>query len=138
MPIFYKDQRLDHMSKGDAYLWSKFLDKFPDQYTNIKYDVKVGHSVVLPKEYPPWLVKSADALSRKRIDVVAEQSHRLFVIEVRVRAKASVIGHLISYKKLYEIFYNPVRPVIPMLVTDSIEADLLIALRELKFPYYIV
>lgn len=138
MAIFYKDQRLSHMSKGDAYLWSKFLDKYPDMFKNIQYDVRVGKSVFLPKEYPEWLIKSARDLSRKRIDVVAQMKNFICVIEVRVHAKANVIGELINYKHLYEITFRPNQPILPILVTDTVEADLLITLKELSIPFFIV
>jgi hypothetical protein len=54
MAIFFNDQRLTHMSKGDAYLWSKFLNKYPDYFSNIRYDVRVGKSVKLKQDDPEW------------------------------------------------------------------------------------
>ena len=138
MSIFYRDQRLSHMSKGDAYLWSKFLDKYPNLYGIYEYDVRVGKGVNLPEGSPEWLRKSARDLSRKRIDVVGIGKKHIAVFEVRVRAKSNVLGDLISYRYLYATTFNPIKPVIPILITDSVDADLLISLRELNFIYYIV
>jgi len=138
MSIFYKDQRLAHMSKGDAYLWSKFLDKYPNLYGAYEYDVRVGKGVVLPATAPDWLKKSASNLSKKRIDVVGHGRKHIAVFEVRVNAKANVLGELISYRYLYATTFNPIKPVIPILISDYIDADLLIALRELNFIFYIV
>ena len=138
MSIFYKDQRLTHLSKGDAFLWSKFLDKHPSEFTKIVYDVRVGQSVLLPPGYPDWLKRSANALSRKRIDVVAERGRFIFVIEIRVRAKSNVIGDLINYTQLYKVYNKPTKSVLPMLVTDELDADLLITLRTLKILFFIV
>lgn len=138
MSIFYKDQRLAHMSKGDAYLWSKFMDKYPKQYSFYEYDVRVGKGVFLPETSPEWLRKSARDLSRKRIDVVGHGKKSIAIIEVRVNAKANVLGDLISYKYLYTVTFHPDKLVIPILVTDSVDADLLISLRELNMIYYIV
>ena len=137
MSIFYKDQRLTHMSKGDSYLWSKFLDKYPNLYYHYEYDVRVGQGVTLPGTSPEWLRKSARDLSRKRIDVVGHGIKTIAVIEVRVNAKANVLGDLIAYKFLYVNAASPQKPVIPILVTDSVDADLLIALRELNMIFYI-
>jgi len=136
--IFYKDQRLDHMSRGDAYLWSKFLDKYPDLFTSFKYDVHVGESVKLPEDSPDWLRISANALGRKRIDVVAESIKSTTIIEVRVQAKSNVIGDLIAYRYLYVTTYSPIKPVTTMLVSDSIDVDTLICLNDLGIPYFIV
>lgn len=138
MAIFFKDTRLTHMSKGDAYLWSKFLEHGPDLYKTYDYNVRVGKGVTLPDTEPEWLRKSARDLSRKRIDVVGYGIRTIAVIEVRVAAKANVLGDLISYKYLYKITFNPNKPIIPILVTDSVDADLLISLRELNILFFIV
>jgi len=138
MSQFYKNIRLSHLSRGDAYLWSKFIDKYPDTFFDIKYDVRVGLGVILPQEYPEWLKKSADFLSKKRIDVVGETKRHIFVIEIRVNAKSNVIGDLLSYKYLYELSFKPIKKVLPFLISNTLEADLLITLRELKINYIIV
>jgi len=138
MSIFYKDQRLSHMSKGDAYLWSKFNDKYPDFFTNVKYNIRVGNAVSLPKDYPEWLKVSAYALSRKRIDVVANRFKKIYIIEVRVNAKPDVLGTLINYKQLYEVFYKPIIPVIPFLISNFIDTDLLITLQTHRIPHFVV
>ena len=126
------------MSRGDAYLWSKFNDKFPNIYDRVEYDVRVGEAVTLPDPAPDWLRRSARDLSRKRIDVVAETTNSIFIIEVRTRAKSSVIGDLISYRYLYNITFNPKKKLIPVLITDSIDADLMICLTDLKLLYHVV
>jgi len=138
MSQFYKNIRLSHLSRGDSYLWSKFFDKYPDSFFNIMFDVRVGSGVTVPNDYPDWLKKSADFLSKKRIDVVGETKKNIFVIELRVNAKSNVIGDLISYKYLYEITFKPTKKVIPFLISDNIDADTLITLRELKISYIIV
>jgi hypothetical protein len=138
MAIFFNDQRLTHMSKGDAYLWSKFLNKYPDYFSNIRYDVRVGKSVKLKQDDPEWLKKSADSLSRKRIDIVANRDKITFVIEVRVRAKSNVVGELINYVQLYKMYYPYTNTVSPLLITDAVEADLLLTLQNLQIPFYIV
>ncbi len=138
MPVFFNDERLTHMSKGDAHLWSKFLNNGPDLFNHYEYDVRVGQGVILPDSQPEWLRKSARDLSRKRIDVVGHGKNRIAVIEVRVNAKANVLGDLISYKYLYVATFKPKRPVIPVLVTDTVDSDLLISLRELSILFFIV
>lgn len=138
MAIFYKDQRLAHMSKGDAYLWCKFLDKYPDLYTSYVYDVHVGENINLPKESPEWLKVSANSLGKKRIDVVAENNTRFTIIEVRVNARSNVIGDLIAYRYLYVTTCNPSKPVTTLLISDSIDVDTLVCLKELEIPFYIV
>ncbi len=138
MAIFYKDQRLTHMSIGDAYLWSKFIDKKGIYYSGFEYDVRVGAKVTLPPNSPDWLFKSADSLSQKRIDVVMHDPKHIYIVEVRGNANAGVLGNLIVYKQLYIASYKPVKPVLPFLVTDTPHIDLVIAMKELRIPYQLV
>lgn len=138
MSIFYKDQRLTHMSTGDAYTWQLFLDKNESKYHNYRYDVRVGTKVDLGSTAPGWLRKSAESLSQKRIDVVMDSLKVTYIVEVKVHAKASVIGDLVCYKHMYVIKYNPTRPVLPYLVTRTASIDLLISLKELKIPFTVV
>ena len=138
MAIFFKDMRLAHLSRGDAYLFQKFHDKQGDKFRDYRFDVRVGGAVKIPPDSPVWLMANAKALSRKRIDVVMEDNKNIYVVELRVRAKANVLGDLIAYRFLYMNQFSPNKPVVPILVTDSVEPDLLISLHELKLLYYVV
>jgi len=126
------------MQQGDAYLWQKFNEIYPDYFFSVRYDVRVGEGVKLAETFPAWLKKAAMDLSKKRIDVVGETSKATFIIEVRVRAKAAVIGTLLAYRYLYIASFGQNKPVLTMLITDEVDADLLIALNELKILYFIV
>lgn len=138
MAIFFKDMRLAHLSRGDAFLFQKFHVKQGDKFRDYRFDVRVGGAVKVPKDSPSWLIDNADALSRKRIDVVMEDNKNIYVVELRVRAKANVLGDLIAYRFLYMNQFVPIKPVVPILVTDAVEPDLLISLHELKMLFFIV
>lgn len=138
MTIFHKGQRLTHMSKGDAYLWTKFVDKYGSRYSNFRFDVRVGAKAILDPSSLDWMRRSADALSQKRIDVVMDDSKYTYIVEVRVRANSGVLGDLIVYRRLYLNRFRPPRKIIPILITDEPSADLVVALKELKLQYFIV
>jgi hypothetical protein len=138
MSIFYKDDRLTHMQQGDAYLWQKFTEQHPNYFKSVSYDQRVGEGVKLNEKFPIWLQKTAMDLSQKRIDVVGQTSKATYIVEVRVRAKAAVIGTLLTYRFLYITSYGQAKPVIPMLITDEVDADLLITLNEIKMLFFIV
>lgn len=126
------------MSRGDAYLWAKFLEKNPDKYRNFSYDVRVGVKALIDKTAPDWLRKSAEMLSQKRIDVVMEDANKIYVVECRVNAKSGVIGDLVVYRHMYIKRFNPNRPVVPVLISDTPSASLIIAMKELKMVYFTV
>jgi len=138
MPIFWGDQRLVHMGRGDAYVWSKFLNLHEKEYFNYQYDVRVGQPVIMDPAWPEWVKKSAEALSQKRIDVVMENKSSIFVVEVKVSARARAIGDLISYRNLYHTRFVPNKPVRPFLVAAQIDTDALYTIKELNMLYEIV
>lgn len=138
MSIFYKDQRLTHMGKGDAQVWCRFLDKYEKKYTHYEYDVRVGFTMKLGSGAPGWLAKSAEYLSQKRIDVVMLGLKNIYVVEVKLNAKASVIGDLIQYSRMYLTKFKPNKLVVPYLVTGSADPDLRLTLQRLRIPYRVV
>lgn len=138
MSEFHDNIRLTHLSKGDAHLFRKFYDLHGKRFFDYKFDVRVGHTTVTPKGFPAWVQSDAAALSRKRIDVTMVDKKNIYLLELRVDAKANVIGDLISYRFLYMGDFHPNKPIIPMLVSNSIEPDLLVALNELGLLFYIV
>jgi len=126
------------MSRGDAYVWTKFLNKYEKWYFNYQYDVRVGQPIQMDPAWPEWVKKSAEALSQKRIDVVMESKSNIFVVEVKVSARARVIGDLISYRNLYCTRFTSNKPVRPFLVAAQIDADALYTIKELNMLYEIV
>jgi len=138
MARFYKGHRLSHLNQWESYLWSKWLDKHIDEYFGYSYDVHVGTPAKVPEDYPDWVKRDVDALSQKRIDVVMEDSHNIYIVEVKERASLECLGRLLSYRYLYIETYNPTKPVRIILVSDKIDPDLLPQLDSLEIQYFIV
>lgn len=138
MSDFFRGLRLNHLSRGDAHLFKKWYAEHGPRFYGYQFDVRVGQGVKLPADAPSWLTRTADALSRKRIDVIMEDLRNIYIMELRVRAKAGVIGDLIGYRSLYTVTEQPRKNVVVMLVTDEVEPDLLISLQELGIIFFIV
>ena len=74
----------------------------------------------------------------RRIDAVGYTTNELYIIEVTVSAGLKAIGQLITYPILYTETYHPTRPLHPLLITESLQPDVLPALEAHQIDYLIL
>lgn len=110
-----------HLLPGEIEIWERFLAKFPDMFDSFAYDVHVGEAEVL---YPgePKYQKLAEALLKRRIDVVATRNGEKSIIEIKPDAGATALGQVLFYKALYEREYEE-RISRLIIVSNRIDAD---------------
>jgi len=137
MAIFYKGQRLAHLNKWEAYIWSKWLKKHIDEYFGYTYDVHVGTTTKTPKDWSDNYKRDVAALSRKRIDVVMEDIDSIYIVEVKDRAYPECLGRIITYRDSYIDTYNPDKPIKIILVATYIDPDLRRILDGMGIRYFI-
>jgi predicted peptidase len=123
MKFYYNNDKLTHMGPMDAVIWKLFLRKYGADYYNYNYDVRVGTSIKLPNNTPDWVIASAKALSRKRIDVVMEDRENIYIVEVRPRFTKEAIGGALTYSLLYVRDYKPSKNVVPVIVFERSDPD---------------
>lgn len=114
-----------HMLSEDTEVWTKFLSSKSVRISEVWYDVRVGSMVK-----GAWPDDSLDAriaagLTRKRIDVVAAVGGDVWVIEVKPRANMYAVGQVISYARLFAKEYITAGQVIPVIICDIDDEDLL-------------
>jgi hypothetical protein len=119
--IFKYEKRADypHMNIRDKEIWERFIDKYPDAYTQCQYDFHVGEAPpfnTLMDNEEDW---NQDKLYRLRIDVIAGSPLGIDIIEVKPNAGPAAIGQLKSYKTLYVRDEEPASDVGMILVTDK-------------------
>lgn len=109
-----------HLGPKDAHIWDMFVHQFPKFFTWAIYDMRCGE-VVDPDPTLPDNVKSAwRDLCRGRIDVVAGDNTRIFVIEVKPHARGEAIGQALNNAHLFKLEHPPREKVIPTVITDLI------------------
>ena len=113
-----------HLGPEDTKIWSKFIEKNPDYYLEVDYDVKVGegrdYSALPEDEYSDDL----KYLSKKRIDVVALRDNEIHIIELKPSAGLSAIGQAFGLAELYRAT-NPIeKRVVPVVITDQLLPDM--------------
>lgn len=113
-----------HMLTEDNTVWNKFLTKDAYKIKEVWYDVRVGQPVLLAVGATDLERRIAAGLTRKRIDVVCKVGEGFWVVEIKPYASMLAVGQVISYKRLFEAEYPDVEPVIPVIVCDNIDEDL--------------
>ena len=83
------------MSVQEKIIWTKYLQAGATIYAPFQYDVRVGNGLQMPPGSSEYDIKSALALTTKRIDVVFENEGVHVITEIKVRAGLGVIGQLV-------------------------------------------
>jgi len=121
--IEYKT-RYPHMLPNEAEIWDRLLAIRTPPFIKLEYDVHVGDTPEPPPDLPDYLKPMFETVYRKRIDVVAHDPDKIFVIEVKPRAGMSALGQVLSYKFLYERDFKPTKPVEMRIVSEREEPNI--------------
>lgn len=115
---YAKLRKYPHMKPLDVAIWERFIEKYPDMYTEVQYDFNVG-------DPPPFNTLNHDGedlnqdmLYRLKIDVVGRNADGIDIIEIKPNANASTIGQVQGYKALYKRDEEPKEPVRMVIITD--------------------
>ena len=111
------------MSVADSAIWNRFIDKYPEQFTQVQYDFHVGDAPPFNTLYDEDEDLNQDMLYRKRIDVVGHTDTECFIVELKPNAGMSTIGQVKGYKMLYDEEDWTTKKTIPMIVTDAMSTD---------------
>lgn len=116
---YEKRDSYPHMSVNDTAIWNRFIDKYPDIYTQCQYDFHVGEAPPFNTLMDDGTDNNQDKLYRLRIDVVATNGTDINIIEIKPKAGPSSIGQLRSYANLYTRDEEPKGKVSRVLITDQ-------------------
>ncbi|GAI16066.1 unnamed protein product [marine sediment metagenome] len=120
-----------HMLQEDNAVWGRFLTTDAYRIKEVWYDVRVGQPVLLAVGASDMERRIAAGLTRKRIDCVCRVGEGFWVVEVKPYASMLAVGQVISYVRLFEIEYPDAIPAIPVIVCDTLDADLIDEFDEL-------
>lgn len=109
-----------HMRPADVEIWERFMRAFPNRFTRVFYDVHLGGDETFDHNLSERANISWWDLTSWCVDVVAENDEAIFIIELKPLANAKAIGQAISYAALFKLKFKPVKPVIPVIITDRI------------------
>lgn len=112
-----------HMAKRDAVVWLRFMDRYEENFSGFAYDVAIGGIEIegLPMDVPDrlgWRYNTA-----LKIDAVGFQDDRAWIIEVRPEATVSALGAALTYALVCERDQVFAVPLLPVIVCETIQAD---------------
>lgn len=113
-----------HMLAEDTAVWSQYLADPVHPIREVWYDVHVGQGMLLPVGASDLDKRISRGISRKRIDVVAAVGGGYWVIEIKPFAGMVALGQVLSYTRLFIAEYRPVEDVLPVIVCDHVDEDL--------------
>ena len=90
-----------HMKKDEATIWTKFLAQTDLEFDRVVYDLHLGEGIPPEPGEPPYITTLKQAVTRKRVDAVAESPDTIWIFEVKPRIGMSCLGQLLSYYELY-------------------------------------
>ena len=115
--------RYPHMSPADIDLWDRFIERNPARFSRVWYDVHVGEGGETPEDCGYRDAACWWDLTRWRIDVVAEDGENFYIIEIKPNANAKALGQANAYAILFEDEHKPLKPVVSVVLTDSIHPN---------------
>lgn len=118
-----KLRKYPHMLPADVKLWERWIDRYPDFFSAVEYDIHVGGTV---KRLPWWsdaYKEMASALAARKIDVVGHRPGEVWIVELKPDAGASAIGQLLCYRILYNRKFQPTSSVVLCLITNNMVPD---------------
>jgi len=114
-----------HMMAMDVDVWSKYLAEPVASIKEVWYDVHVGESVKGIPAGDELTQRIADGVTRKRIDVVCRVGGGYWVVEVKPYANMVALGQILTYSRLFATEYRLDGEVIPVVVCNSVDPDLI-------------
>ncbi len=127
-----------HLLEVDIAVWLRYLNKHPDLYDAIEYDIRVGDGRDPGPDYPDNIRRMALDLSRRRIDAIGHTLDTITLIEITRRAGLTAIGQLIAYPILYAASYPTTRPVQMLLVCEELATGVQPVLEAQRIPWELV
>ena len=113
-----------HMLADEARIWTKFLQTTELVFEKINYDVHLGQGMLPVPGEPDFMKVLKLAVTRKRVDAIAETAEDIWLFEVKPRIGMSALGQLVNYFELYQREYQPTKSVMLAAIGEREEPDI--------------
>lgn len=119
-------------------IWQRFLDGYGDSYAGFYYNVKIGEDRFPGVEKLDAMQAMQQGLALKKIDAVGKRGNTWDLIEVRRHAGAGSLGQLLAYETMWVSYSGPLKPYTLTIVTDYMDIDTQLAVRDRGASVFIV
>ncbi|GAG91505.1 unnamed protein product [marine sediment metagenome] len=127
-----------HMLARDIPVWYRFLEKWGFQFISLWYDCLLGGPVLTDQEKKDPMKRMWRINLAKRADAISELENELWIIEVSADPGLRAIGQLQTYRVLWLRDPKIIKPERLILVSETIQNDLLDVAGTYGMQVYIV
>lgn len=117
--------RAPHLAKWDAEIFQKYILKEAGGILELAFDVPLPPAGYGREGYIEPIQTQWEALKAKRVDVLIKKIADIYVCEVKPQAGAMAVGQVLMYCELYKKYYPTKLNVIPLIITDELDPDVL-------------
>lgn len=127
-----------NLRENETIIWDRFIDKNPEEYEEVIYNLHLGEGAEMPKDTPENIARDWKLLTQYKIDVVGFRVNNFDIIEIKPYAGASAIGQVISYAELYKKHIDPAALPHLVIITDQLRPDTELLAKQLNIKIIVV
>jgi hypothetical protein len=109
-----------HMAAADITIWNQYLEKNPEAFDLVSYDVAIGEGAQFDLSEFAGNVAGLNRLYQRRIDVLARRGGITTVVELKPRASTSAIGQVVGYHSILQRDNPELQLSRPLIITDQL------------------
>lgn len=113
-----------HMLADEVPIWNRFLQTTNLNFIKIDYDVHLGQGMIILPTDNDSIRRLKLAVTRKRVDAIAETPQDIWILEVKPRIGASALAQLLLYFDLYHDEYHPTKGVMLAAIGETQAPDI--------------
>jgi len=121
---FEKRYWYPNFKTGETLLWERFLEKYPDAYDEVAYNIKVGEGAPIPEGTEENIAEDFKGLTQAKIDVIGFKNEKMDIIELKPQLRLNAPNQLKAYGKLYKKTVDPAAVFNLVLITYAISVDM--------------
>lgn len=126
------------MSANDYVIWVTYQEMLPNGIKSLYFNVPVGDPILFSEGLEENIARLVNAVSRRRIDVVGETLNAWYLLELRWNAGPGAIGSVLTYKALWEEDPPDQKFVIPIIVTNYTDENLIRACKKYGIMMHVI
>jgi hypothetical protein len=125
-----------HLLKDDCLVWDSFLRSESSKFYRFAYDVPLIEESHPNPLHPDYAIKDWDYLTAMKIDAIGEDLDSYQLFEVKQQAGFDAIGQILSYGKLFELYYNVYKRIKLNIVAKLISPQLKFVAKSYNIDCY--
>jgi hypothetical protein len=112
-----------HMARRDAAIWTRFLDRYADDYIGFSYDVAMGGRILDLPDHDPQTALGWQYSTALKLDAVGWKGNQVWIFEVRPEATVGTYGAAVVYTMVAKREQLAELPLVPAIVCETCQID---------------